>query len=184
MCERTHVESTKEIPQNCFKIKSIAGAYWRGDSNNTMMTRIYCWAYETKEELDERVKAFQEAQKRDHKKLGKELNLFTIDEEVGKGLPLWLPNGMVLREEIEKLMKELEFKDGYQRVSTPSLSKTSLYHRTGHLPYYKEGMFPFMESGSGEEAESYALGPMTCPHHHKIFDSSIRSYQGASYSSC
>ena len=95
-----------------------------------MMTRIYCWAYETKEELDERVKAFQEAQKRDHKKLGKELNLFTIDEEVGKGLPLWLPNGTVLRDEIEKLMRELEFEDGYQRVSTPCLTKTSLYHKT------------------------------------------------------
>ena len=180
MCEGPHVESTKEIPQNCFKLKSVAGAYWRGDSNNTMMTRIYAWAFETKEELVSHVRAYEEAIKRDHKKLGKELQLFTIDDEVGKGLPLWLPNGTILRDEIEKLMKEFEFEDEYQRVSTPSLTKANMYYKTGHLPYYKEGMFPFMELKESEESETneaYVLRPMNCPHHHRVFASQKRSYR-------
>jgi threonyl-tRNA synthetase len=180
MCEGPHVESTKEIPQNCFKLKSVAGAYWRGDSNNTMMTRIYAWAFETKQELVDRVRSYEEAIKRDHKKLGKELQLFTIDDEVGKGLPLWLPNGTVLRDEIEKFMRELEFEDEYQRVSTPSLTKAKMYYQTGHLPYYKDGMFPFMdmkESENDETSEAYVLRPMNCPHHHKIFASQKRSYR-------
>ncbi len=180
MCEGPHVESTKEIPQNCFKLKSVAGAYWRGDSNNTMMTRIYAWAFETKEELVAHVRAYEEAIKRDHKKLGKELQLFTIDDEVGKGLPLWLPNGTILRDEIEKLMKEFEFEDEYQRVSTPSLTKANMYYKTGHLPYYKEGMFPFMELKESEESETneaYVLRPMNCPHHHRVFASQKRSYR-------
>ena len=180
MCEGPHVESTKEIPQNCFKLKSVAGAYWRGDSKNTMMTRIYAWAFETKEELVEHVKAYEEAIKRDHKKLGKELQLFTIDDEVGKGLPLWLPNGTILRDEIEKLMKEFEFEDDYQRVSTPCLTKAKMYYQTGHLPYYKDGMFPFMEMKESEEdqtSEAYVLRPMNCPHHHRVFASQKRSYR-------
>ena len=180
MCEGPHVDSSKEIPQNCFKLKSVAGAYWRGNSNNTMMTRIYAWAFETKEELVEHVKAYEEAIKRDHKKLGKELQLFTIDDEVGKGLPLWLPNGTVIRDEIEKLMKEFEFEDEYQRVSTPCLTKAKMYYQTGHLPYYKEGMFPFMEMKESEEdqkSEAYVLRPMNCPHHHRVFASQMRSYR-------
>ena len=180
MCEGPHVESTKEIPQNCFKLKSVAGAYWRGDSNNTMMTRIYAWAFETKEELVNHVRAYEEAIKRDHKKLGKELQLFTIDDEVGKGLPLWLPNGTVLRDEIEKFMRELEFEDEYQRVSTPCLTKAKMYYQTGHLPYYKDGMFPFMdmkESEDDETSEAYVLRPMNCPHHHRVFASQKRSYR-------
>lgn len=183
MCEGPHVEHSGEIDPGCFKIRSLAGAYWRGDSNNIMMTRIYAFAFETKEELDSHVLAYQEALARDHKKLGKELDLFHIDEEIGKGLPLWLPNGTIIRDEIEKLMRELEFRDGYKRVSTPCLTKVGLYHKTGHLPYYKEGMFPFMEmvettNEKGEEIkESYALRPMNCPHHHKIFASRARSYR-------
>ena len=180
MCEGPHVETTKEIPQNCFKLKSVAGAYWRGDSNNTMMTRIYAWAFETKEELVSHVRAYEEAIKRDHKKLGKELQLFTIDDEIGKGLPLWLPNGTVLRDEIEKLMREFEFEDEYQRVSTPALTKAKMYYQTGHLPYYKEGMFPFMEMKESEEdetSEAYVLRPMNCPHHHRVFASQKRSYR-------
>ena len=180
MCEGPHVDSTKEIPQNCFKLKSVAGAYWRGDSNNTMMTRIYAWAFETKEELVSHVRAYEEAIKRDHKKLGKELQLFTIDDEVGKGLPLWLPNGTVLRDEIEKFMRELEFEDEYQRVSTPCLTKAKMYYQTGHLPYYKDGMFPFMEMKESEEddtSEAYVLRPMNCPHHHRVFASQKRSYR-------
>jgi threonyl-tRNA synthetase len=186
MCEGPHVENTNKIPKGCFKLRSIAGAYWRGNSKNAMMTRIYAWAYENKEALDAKVKAYKEAQERDHKKLGKELDIFVIDEEVGKGLPLWMPNGTVLRDELEKLAKELEFKDGYQRVATPHLSKAGLYYKTGHLPYYASHMYPLMElreeregeNGLVEEIkETYALRPMNCPHHHKIFAARPRSYR-------
>jgi threonyl-tRNA synthetase len=127
MCDGPHVEKMRDLPKNIFKIKSIAGAYWRGDSKNVMMTRIYVWAFETEEELNTHVKNFYEAQARDHKKIGKDLEIFTIDETVGKGLPLWLPAGTVLRDEIEKLAKELEFKAGYHRVATPHLTKAELY---------------------------------------------------------
>ncbi|MBT6325516.1 MAG: threonine--tRNA ligase, partial [Bdellovibrionales bacterium] len=178
MCEGPHVEDTKKIHPGCFKLRNIAGAYWRGDSKNVMMTRIYAWAYETKEELQAKVKEYEEAIKRDHKKLGKDLDFFHIDDEIGKGLPLWLPHGTILRDEIEKLMRELEFHDHYERVSTPSITKTGLYHKTGHLPYYKEGMFPTMELNEGEDnKESYVLRPMNCPHHHKVFDSRKKSYR-------
>src|SRR5690606_19857777 len=122
-----HVENTKDIPIDAFKLRSVAGAYWRGNSDNVMMTRIYAWAFRSKEELDAHVKAYHEALARDHKKLGRDLDIFVIDEEVGKGLPLWLPNGTVIRDELEKLAKELEFKAGFQRVATPHLSKVGLY---------------------------------------------------------
>ncbi len=180
MCEGPHVEDTKKIHPGCFKLKSVAGAYWRGDSDNEMMTRIYAWAFETKEELKEHVAAYEEALKRDHKKLGKDLDLFHIDDEIGKGLPLWLPNGTVIRDELEKFMRELEFQDRFQRVTTPCMTKVGLYEKTGHLPYYKEGMFPFMEVKENEEDghhTNYVLRPMNCPHHHKIFDSRKRSYR-------
>ncbi|MEO8179050.1 MAG: threonine--tRNA ligase [Deltaproteobacteria bacterium] len=186
MCEGPHVKSTRELPAGGFKLRSIAGAYWRGDSNNVQMTRIYAWAYKTPEELQQRIKEHQLALDNDHKKLGKQLDLFFIDEEIGKGLPLWMPNGTVIRDELEKLARELEFRDGYQRVATPHLARTELYYRTGHLPYYASGMFPFLElkekretaSGEIEEVvEQYALKPMNCPHHHKIFAARPRSYR-------
>jgi threonyl-tRNA synthetase len=187
MCEGPHVENTRALPVQAFKLRSLAGAYWRGDSRNIMMTRIYAWAFLTKEDLNAHIKAFEEAQQRDHKKLGKELDIFVIDDTIGKGLPLWLPNGTVIRDELENLMKELEFKDGYQRVATPHLAKTSLYQQTGHLPYYAVHMYPFMEvkekqtSSEGtqeiEVKETYCLKPMNCPHHHKIFASKMRSYR-------
>ncbi len=182
MCEGPHIENTKEIPKGVFKIRGVAGAYWRADSDNMMMTRIYAYAFETKDELESYVKAKEEALKRDHKKLGKELEIFHIDETIGKGLPLWLPNGTVIRDQLEEYMKELEFKDGYQRVATPHITKTDLYYQTGHLPYYKEGIFPAMEiteeTESGEMVkEAYCLKPMNCPHHHKIFGSRPRSYR-------
>ncbi len=186
MCEGPHVDNSRQIPTDAFKLKSIAGAYWRGDSRNTMMTRIYAWAFLTKEELDQRVLEQKMALERDHKKLGKELEIFFVDDEIGKGLPLWMPNGTVVRDELEKYMKEVEFKAGYQRVSTPHLAKTDLYYKTGHLPYYAEGMYPFMElkekhetaSGAIEEVrETYVLKPMNCPHHHKIFGHRPRSYR-------
>jgi len=186
MCDGPHVENTRELAKTGYKLRSVAGAYWRGDSDNQMMTRIYAWAFATREELNAHVKAWKDAQARDHKKLGRELDLFVIDDEIGKGLPLWLPNGTVIRDELEKLARELEFKAGYVRVATPHLAKTSLYYKTGHLPYYASHMFPFMElketrevdGGTVEEVrETYCLKPMNCPHHHKIFASRPRSYR-------
>ena len=145
MCEGPHVASTRDLQKAGFKILATAGAYWRGNSYNAIMTRLYAWAFETKEELEAHVTAWKEAQERYHKKLGKDLDLFVIDEEIGKGLPLWMPHGTVLRDELEKLAKEMEFKRGYQRVATPHLSKASLYYNTGHLPYYQKHMYPLME---------------------------------------
>lgn len=183
MCEGPHVENTREIPRDCFKLRSVAGAYWRGDSDRVMMTRIYAWAFESKAQLDAAVEKFELAQARDHKKLGAELGLFRVDPQVGKGLVLWLPKGTVLRDELEKLARELEFQAGYERVATPHLAKTDLYYTSGHLPYYADDMYPFMnitEAGdAGEEAvkESYVLKPMNCPHHHRIYASAPRSYR-------
>ena len=182
MCEGPHVDTAKDIPRDAFKIRSVAGAYWRGDSKNTMMTRIYAWAFEDKAALDAHVEAYKLAQERDHKKLGKELDIFTIDNEIGRGLPLWLPNGTVIRDELEKLARELEFADGYQRVATPHIAKQDLFYRTGHLPYYADDMYPpievLEESEHGDVVkEAYVLKPMNCPHHHKIFASSLRSYR-------
>lgn len=186
MCEGPHVDDTRKLQKAGFKLRSVAGAYWRGNEKNQMMTRLYAWAFASKEELDEYVKAWKLAQERDHKKLGRELDIFFIDEEVGKGLPMWMPNGTIIRDELEKLAKELEFQDGYQRVSTPVLTKTGLYVKSGHLPYYKDGMYPFMElkgtakTEDGSEQvikETYALKPMNCPHHHKIYAARKRSYR-------
>ncbi|MCC5849117.1 MAG: threonine--tRNA ligase [Verrucomicrobia bacterium] len=182
MCEGPHVPSTKAIPADGFKLRSIAGAYWRGDSRKAMMTRIYAWAYPSKEDLKAAIQAHEEALKRDHKKLGKELKIFRIDEQVGKGLPLWLPNGTVIRDQLQRYVEELEFHAGYRRVATPHLAKTSLYHTTGHLPYYKDGMFPFMEiketsREGGEVVDAYVLKPMNCPHHHLIYASEKHSYR-------
>ena len=187
MCEGPHVETTKEISRDAFKLKSVAGAYWRGDTNNVMMTRIYAWAFAEREELDAQLAKWEEAQQRDHKKLGRELDIFAIDNEIGRGLPLWLPNGTVIRDELEKLAEEMEFQAGYQRVATPHLARASLYRASGHLPYYQESMYPLMElteqdtaSKSGTEAEAketYALRPMNCPHHHRIFAARPKSYR-------
>ena len=192
MCEGPHVDTTKAIPRDAFKLRSLAGAYWRGDSRNVMMTRIYAWAFETKEELDAHVSAYEEAQARDHKKLGRELDIYHIDQTIGKGLPLWLPKGTVIRDELERYAKDLEFAYGYERVTTPPLAKVDLYWQSGHLPYYQEAMFPVMEvedhaeehgGGDGEEGEGtrekerYVLRPMNCPHHHRVFSARPRSYR-------
>jgi threonyl-tRNA synthetase len=186
MCEGPHVATTKDIPRDAFKLRSVAGAYWRGDSGNVMMTRIYAWAFRTKEELEIYVARYLEALERDHKKLGRELEIFHVDNDIGKGLPLWLPNGTVIRDELEQLARELEFHAGYQRVATPHLAKRDLYVRTGHLPYYADHMFPTMEvrdrageetAGAEETREAYVLRPMNCPHHHKIFSAHPRSYR-------
>ncbi len=182
MCEGPHVDTTRDIARDAFKLRSVAGAYWRGDSQNVMMTRIYAWAFADKAALDAAVSAFEAAQERDHKKLGRELDLFTFDDDVGRGLPLWLPNGTVLRDELEKLAVELEFQAGYQRVATPHIAKRDLYDQTGHLAHYKDSMYPPMEvleeTPAGDAVrEAYMLRPMNCPHHHKIYASSLRSYR-------
>lgn len=183
MCEGPHVAKTSDIPPDCFKLRSVAGAYWRGDEKKQMMTRIYAWAYESKAKLDEEVARWEDAQKRDHKKLGPALDLYAIDPVVGKGLPLWLPNGTAIREELEKLAKEEEFKAGYVRVATPHLTKDELYYQSGHLPYYAQVMYPPMqveevhEDGSTVLKEQYRLRPMNCPHHHRVFASRKRSYR-------
>lgn len=181
MCEGPHVANTKEVPRDAFKLRSVAGAYWRGNSDNVMMTRIYAWAFGTKAELDDYVARYELALARDHKKLGRELGIYHLDNDIGKGLPLWLPAGTVIRDELEKLAKELEFRAGYQRVATPHLAKAELYYRTGHLPYYADHMYPVMEvkerEGDQEVREAYVLRPMNCPHHHKIYAAQPRSYR-------
>ena len=186
MCDGPHVDTTKEIARDAFKLRTVAGAYWRGDSRNVMMTRIYAWAFEDKAALDQAVGEYELAQERDHKRLGRELGLFTFDDSIGRGLPLWLPNGTIVRDELEKLAEELEFKANYQRVATPHIAKRELYQQTGHLDHYNAGMYPPMEvveeTESGETVrEAYMLRPMNCPHHHKIFDSTPRSYRELPY---
>jgi threonyl-tRNA synthetase len=180
MCEGPHVADTSEIPSTAFKLDSIAGSYWRGDSKKPMLTRIYGFCFPSEKELKEFVKNRELALKRDHRKLGQELELFTIDEHVGKGLPLWLPNGTVIREELEKFAKELEFLDGYVRVATPHIANGELYKLSGHLQLYKESMFPPMrsvEKDPDSPPEEFYLKPMNCPHHHMIYLTRPRSYR-------
>jgi threonyl-tRNA synthetase len=185
LCRGPHVESTKEVKQDAFKLTSIAGAYWRGDENNKQLQRIYGTAWENNAQLKEYLHQLEEAKKRDHRKLGKELEIFVFDEEIGPGLPLWLPNGAIMIEELEKLAKEMEEKAGYQRVRTPVVSKEELFLHSGHLPYYAESMYPPMEI----EGVKYYVKPMNCPMHHKIFGSKGRSYRDlpirlAEYGTC
>ena len=185
LCRGPHVQNTKEVKQDAFKLMSIAGAYWRGDENNKMLQRIYGTAWENAQQLKDYLWQMEEAKKRDHRKLGKELEIFMFDDEVGPGLPLWLPNGGVMIEELEKLAKDMEDKAGYLRVKTPHLTKEDLFIRSGHLPYYAESMYPPMEL----EGVKYYVKPMNCPMHHKIFGSKGRSYRDlpirlAEYGTC
>jgi threonyl-tRNA synthetase len=185
LCRGPHVETTRQINPSAFKLMSIAGAYWRGDEHNKMLTRIYGTAWKTPDELKNYLKMLEEAKARDHRKLGKELEIYIYDEEVGPGLPLWLPRGGVVIEELEKLAKEMEEKAGYLRVRTPHLAKEDLFLHSGHLPYYAESMYPPMEM----EGTKYYVKPMNCPMHHKIFGSKPRSYRDlpirlAEYGTC
>ena len=173
LCRGPHVDNTKQINPSAIKLMSIAGAYWRGDENNKMLTRIYGTAWEKPQELKDYLHMLEEARKRDHRKLGKELEIFIYDDEVGPGLPLWMPNGAIMIEELEDLAKEMELKAGYQRVRSPHLTKEDLFIRSGHLPYYAESMYPPMEL----EGVKYYVKPMNCPMHHKIFGARPRSYR-------
>ena len=173
LCRGPHVDNTKQINPSAVKLMSIAGAYWRGDENNKMLTRIYGTAWEKPDDLKQYLHMLEEAKKRDHRKLGKELEIFIFDDEVGPGLPLWLPNGGIMIEELEKLAKEMEEQAGYKRVRTPNLTKEDLFIKSGHLPYYAESMYPPMEL----EGVKYYVKPMNCPMHHKIFDARPRSYR-------
>ncbi|MCX8020000.1 MAG: threonine--tRNA ligase [Chitinophagaceae bacterium] len=171
LCRGPHIPHTGLI--KAIKLTNIAGAYWKGDEKNKQLTRIYGVSFPSQKELDEHLQMLEEAKKRDHRKLGKELGIYTMDEDVGPGLIMWLPNGSVIIEELEKLAKETEQKAGYKRVVTPHLAKESMYLTSGHLPYYADSMFPPMEI----DGEKYYLKAMNCPHHHKIFASSPRSYR-------
>lgn len=174
MCEGPHLEHSGEVPKKSFKLDRISGSYWRGDEKRPMLTRIYGLAFESGAGLKEYLEMRKLAMERDHRKLGDELDLFIQDNEVGVGLPLWMPNGTIIRDELEKWARETEFLGGYQRVSTPSVTRKELYLRSGHVPYYEDSMYPSMPV---DEHDDYYLRPMCCPHHHKIYASRLRSYR-------
>ncbi|WP_127125547.1 threonine--tRNA ligase [Pseudoflavitalea rhizosphaerae] len=183
LCRGPHIPSTGPI--KAIKLTNIAGAYWKNDSSNKMLTRIYGITFPSQKELDEHIQMLEEAKKRDHRKLGKELGIFTMDDDVGPGLPLWMPNGTIIIEELEKLAKESEQAAGYKRVVTPHIAKESMYLTSGHLPYYQDSMYPPMEL----DGTKYYLKAMNCPHHHKIFAAEPRSYKDlplrlAEYGTC
>lgn len=172
LCRGPHVESTGEIKH--FKLMSLAGAYWRGNVKNKQLTRIYGTAFESKEDLELYLHNLEEAKKRDHRKLGRELGLFMFSERVGQGLPLWLPKGAMLRDVLSEFLKTEQAHRGYQGVVTPNIANKKLYEKSGHILTYKEKMFPFMED---EEKETFILKPMNCPFHIEIYSSSLKSYR-------
>jgi threonyl-tRNA synthetase len=175
LCRGPHIPNTGFI--KAVRLTNIAGAYWKGDERSKQLTRVYGVSFPSQKELDEYLQMLEEGKKRDHRKLGKELGIFTFDEQVGPGLPLWMPNGAVVIEELERLAKDTEEKAGYKRVVTPNIAKESLYITSGHLPYYQDSMFPPMEL----EGEKYYLKAMNCPHHHKIYAAEQKSYKDLPY---
>ncbi|MFN3603408.1 MAG: threonine--tRNA ligase [Leptonema sp. (in: bacteria)] len=172
MCNGPHVEHTGQI--GAFKLKSISGAYWKGDSKGPQLQRVYGLLFDTEEDLNQYERMLEEAKKRDHRRIGTDLELFATSEKIGPGLILWLPRGFILKEELEKWAKETEEKWGYQRVTTPILTKEGLFYTSEHLPHYKEYMFPPLELDDGER---YYIKPMNCPFHHTIFSLRPRSYK-------
>ncbi|MGN6293895.1 MAG: threonine--tRNA ligase [Chitinophagaceae bacterium] len=175
LCRGPHIPSTGLI--KAIKLTNIAGAYWKGDEKNKMLTRIYGVTFPSQKELDEYLHMLEEAKKRDHRKLGKELSIYTMDDDVGQGLIMWMPNGTIIIEELEKLAKQTESEAGYKRVVTPHIAKESMYLTSGHLPYYADGMYPPMEL----DGEKYYLKAMNCPHHHKIYAAEPKSYRDLPY---
>jgi threonyl-tRNA synthetase len=195
LCAGPHVMRTGNI--GAFKLTTVASAYYKGDEKNPQLQRIYGTAFKNKTQLDEYFAMLEEAKKRDHRKLGKELEIYVIDDDVGPGLPMWLPRGGAIIDELEKLARETEFAAGYQRVRTPHIAREQLYLKSGHLPYYKESMFPPMELKESADSTSqqlndstrYYLKAMNCPHHHKLFAAVPRSYRDlplrlAEYGTC
>ncbi len=175
LCRGPHIPSTGLI--KAVKLTNIAGAYWKGDEKNKQLTRVYGVSFPSQKELDEYLALVEEAKKRDHRKLGKELGIYTMDDDVGQGLIMWMPNGTIIIEELEKLAKETEAAAGYHRVVTPHIAKESMYLTSGHLPYYADSMYPPMEI----DGDKYYLKSMNCPHHHKIFAAEPKSYRDLPY---
>jgi threonyl-tRNA synthetase len=175
LCRGPHIPHTGFI--KAIKLTNIAGAYWKGDEKNKQLTRIYGVTFPSQKQLDEYLALIEEAKKRDHRKLAKDLSIFTMDDDVGQGLIMWMPNGTVIIEELEKLAKETENAAGYKRVVTPHIAKESMYITSGHLPYYADSMYPPMEL----EGEKYYLKSMNCPHHHKIYAAEPKSYRDLPY---
>ena len=183
LCRGPHIPATGHI--KAIKITNIAGAYWKGDEKNKQLTRLYGITFPDNKQLTAYLEMIEEAKRRDHRKIGKDMGIFCFDDDVGQGLPLWMPNGTIIIEELEKLAKESEEEAGYKRVVTPHIAKESMYLTSGHLPYYAESMFPPMEL----DGTKYYLKAMNCPHHHKIFDAEPRSYKDmplrlAEYGTC
>ncbi|MBU0558801.1 MAG: threonine--tRNA ligase [Bacteroidetes bacterium] len=172
LCTGPHIPSTDRVKY--VKLLSVSGSYWRGDEKNKQLQRIYGISFPKKKMLDEHLERLEEAKRRDHRKLGKELELFHITQKVGPGLPLWLPKGAVLRETLENFLREEQVKRGYLPVITPHIGNINLYKTSGHYPYYKDSQFPTMQLGDNEE---YLLKPMNCPHHFQIYDTKVRSYK-------
>ena len=173
LCEGPHVENTGEIDTDAFKLDKIAGAYWRGSEKNKMLTRIYGLAFETGKDLDDYLAMIEEAKKRDHRKLGKDLDLFTFSDLVGPGLPLWTPKGTVLREQLDGFVRQLRDEHGYQRVTIPHITKKALYETSGHWAKFSEELFKI----TTREGKEYAMKPMNCPHHTQIYARTQWSYR-------
>ena len=171
LCRGPHVENTKVLKN--FKLLKVSGAYWKGDANNKMLQRIYGICFETPEDLEAHIKELEEAKERDHRKIGKDLGIFLIDDLVGKGLPMYLPNGFIMWNLLENYIRDKEIKRGYKHVQTPPLGNVDLYRTSGHLEHYKDAMFPIMEV----EGEEFVLRPMNCPHHMVIYGNDIHSYR-------
>ncbi len=171
LCRGPHLPSTKLV--NAFKLTRNAAAYWRGDERNPQLQRIYGTAWPTRDQLKDYLHRLEEAARRDHRRIGEELELFTFSTEVGKGLPLWMPNGTVIQDELEDWARQTERRLGYQRVSTPHITKDALYYLSGHLPYYSDDLYAPIDI----EGEKYYLRPMNCPHHHMVYRARPRSYR-------
>lgn len=174
MCRGPHLPSTGKLNPKAFKLLSVAGAYWRGDEKNEMLTRIYGVAFFDAKQLAAHIERIEQARKRDHRVLGRQLGLFLIDEQVGAGIPLWLPNGAVVRHQLESWLRGELSKRGYKMVYTPHIGKLDLYRTSGHYPYYKDSQFPPIEFS---ETEGYLLKPMNCPHHIEIYKAAQHSYR-------
>lgn len=173
LCRGPHVENTKFLRGFSFKINRVNGAYWRGSEKNKMLTRIYVYGFLNKDDLKECIRLEEEAKQRDHRKIGKEMGIFMFNDLVGKGLPMWLPKGFILRRELSDYIIDKELALGYQHVMTPSLGNINLYKTSGHWDHYKEDMFPAMEA----DDEGYVLRPMNCPHHMVIYKNFMHSYR-------